>query len=464
MSPSNRREFLKVASSAVALAGLKVPLLAGQTTHAVQAWVTAGDNRHQPFDLQPARGTATVRVDESRQFQDVLGFGAAFTDASCFLLSKMPADRRASLLSEFFSPSGLHFSVCRTCIGASDYSTKAYTYDDSQTPDPELKAFTIDHDREYILPTLRAARVANPELFLFATPWSPPAWMKTGGSLLGGSMQKRSFAPYADYFVRFLTEYQKENVKIEAVTVQNEVDTDQDGRMPAALWGQEYEIEFVKRHLSPAIRRAGLGTKIWILDHNYNLWGRVMDELGDPEVNAAVDGVAWHGYYGAVDAMTRIHDAYPSKSCYWTEGGPEYTEPTYATDWVKWSKSYTTILSNWARCVVGWNLLLDEQGRPNIGPFHCGGLITVNSRTGELSRSGQYWAFAHYSKHVQRGARVLASSGEAPELSHVAFKNQDGSRVLVLTNAGEAQQVTCELGSTTFSANLPADSIVTVHA
>src|SRR5260370_32802429 len=147
-------------------------------------------------------------------------------------------------------------SVARTCVGASDYATKPYSFDDSPEPDPELKHFTIEHDREYILPTLRAARKLNPDLFLFSSPWSPPGWMKAGGSLLGGSMRKKYYAPYANYFVKFLQDYSNEGVKINAITIQNEVDTDQDGRMPAALWGQEHEIEFVKLHLSPALESA----------------------------------------------------------------------------------------------------------------------------------------------------------------------------------------------------------------
>ena len=131
---------------------------------------------------------------------------------------------------------------------------------------------------------------------------------------------------------------------------------------------------------------------------------------------------------------------------------------------MKWSRSFTAILANWARCLVGWNLVLDENGNPNIGPFKCGGLLTVHSKTGEISRSGQYWAFAHFSKHLQRGARVIASSGDVPSLNHIAFKNPDGTFVLVLTNAGEARQVACELGHQTFTVNAPADSIVTIQA
>ena len=281
--------------------------------------------------------------------------------------------------------------------------------------------------------------------------------------MLGGSMEKKYFGPYADYFVRFLQGYAAEGIKINAVTIQNEVDTDQSGRMPAALWGQEYEMEFVKSALGPALQRASLDTKIWILDHNYNLWGRAFDELSDPEVYKYVDGVAWHGYYGTPDAMTRIHDAFPYKHCYWTEGGPDLTSPDYSTDWVKWSQNFSAVLSNWARCIVGWNLVLDEHGRPNIGPFSCAGLVTLDSKTHKITQSGQYWALAHYSKHLQRGARVIASEGELPGVTHIAFENPDGSRVLIITNQAKARQVRCELNHAALNVSIDANSVTTLH-
>ena len=258
--------FSRLLRPVAALASIKTPLFAGKTGVSAQAWVTAGDKRHQSLDVQSAQATATpdagtLRADDAQQFQEILGFGAAFTDASCYLLNKLPADRRASLLSEFFSPSGLRFSVCRTCVGASDYATSAYSYDESKTPDPELKSFSIDHDRA-LHPAHFARGARRKSRTVPVRHAVESAWMDEGRRFpTGGSMRKRYFGPYADYFVRFLQEYQKENVKIEAVTVQNEVDTDQDGRMPAALWGQEYEIDFVKSHLAPALQRAGLKRK-----------------------------------------------------------------------------------------------------------------------------------------------------------------------------------------------------------
>ena len=400
-----------------------------------------------------------MEIDSSRSFQSILGFGGAFTDASCYLFSKMDAGQRAKLLQEFFGPGGLGLSVGRTCIGSSDYSCSAYSFDDSPSPDPELKNFSIEHDRAYILPTLREALRVNPDLYLFSTPWSPPGWMKTGGSLLGGSMRKPYFPSYAQYFVRFLEDYRAEGVNIRAVTTQNEVDTDQGGRMPAALWGQEYETGFIKEFLGPALRNAKLDTRIWLLDHNYDLWGRAMDELSDPEVFQFVDGVAWHGYAGQPDAMTR----FPTKNAYWTEGGPDITAPDYASDWTKWSATYAQILKNWARCIVAWNLVLDEKGGPNIGPFQCGGVVTVDSKTQKLARSGQYWAFAHYAKAVRRGARVIATQAPKSCAEHVAFANPDGSYVLVLTNSADEREVECGFQGKSLPLKLPRNSVVTLQ-
>jgi glucosylceramidase len=442
-------------------------LLSANPTH-VQGWVTSNDKKLEELKLPEWRAFSgeaanSVVVETSKRYQPILGFGAAFTDAACYLVSRLETEKRQALLKELFGQDGLRLSVGRTCIGSSDYSRFAYSYDEGIDPDPELVRFSIDHDREYILPMLREAEKINPELFLFACPWSPPGWMKSNGSLFGGAMRRKYFPSYAQYFVKFLLAYAKENVRIHAVTVQNEVDTDQDGRMPAALWGQEYEIEFVKRHLGPALQQADLDTKIWILDHNYNLWGRVLDELNDAEFSRFVDGVAWHAYGGTPDAMTRVHEAFPTKNVYWTEGGPSYRRSTYATDWLNWSHTCAEILRNWAQCVVGWNVVLDEEGKPNIGPAFCGGMVTLNSQTHEVTRSGQYWAFAHYSKFVQRGAHVIGSTSKLNDVDHVAFENPDGTRVLVATNRGAEQKLLLQTGKQALELTLEPESIISLR-
>jgi glucosylceramidase len=427
----------------------------------------------EPLAWTPVAKVAAdaIALDPSATRQEILGFGGALTDATCYVLSQLSDAERQAVMHDLFAPGEMALNVCRTCIGASDYSRTLYSLDESSEPDPELKNFSIDHDKAYILPVLRDARKLNPDLFLFSSPWSPPGWMKPNGSMLGGAMRKLSFSPYARYFLKFLEAYEAEGLAIDAVTVQNEVDAEQDGRMPACLWAQEEEMDFVKNHLGPALRKANSRTKIWVLDHNYNLWGRAIGELSDAQVYEYIDGIAWHGYVGEPSAMTRVHDAFPQKSAYWTEGGPDVKAPDYQTDFTTWAETYNGVLRNWARSITAWNLALDEKGNPNIGPFSCGGVVTVENATHKVTKSGQYWAFAHYSKHVRRGAKVfqtdgvgeIAGQGSASAISHVGFRNPDGSLVVVLANRGPAGRVQLLLGSKSLEIELPANSVHTLQ-
>jgi glucosylceramidase len=188
-----------------------------------------------------------------------------------------------------------------------------------------------------------------------------------------------------------------------------------------------------------------------------------------PEASEYIDGIAWHGYVGEPSAMTRVHDAFPQKSAYWTEGGPDIALPDYQTDYTKWAETFNAVVRNWARSITSWNLALDEKGKPNIGPFSCGGVITVDNATRKVTRSGQYWAFAHYCKHVRRGARVFQTDGvgggqgTANPVSHTGFRNPDGSFVVVLANRGPETRVQLLLGSNTLEADLPADSVHTLQ-
>jgi glucosylceramidase len=474
MGKSSRRGFLKTATGTAAALTFanRIPDWA-QGAGPVKVWSTYRDRRHvqgESIAWKPAGQVAAeaIALDPKAAKQEVLGFGAALTDSTCYVLNQMSETERAPLMHEMFAPSEMAMNVCRTCMGASDYSRTVYSFDDSTEPDPELKKFSIDHDKAYILPILREASKANPELFLFSSPWSPPGWMKPNNSMLGGAMRKTSFGPYAKYFMKFIEGYKAEGVAIDAVTVQNETDAEQEGNMPACLWAQEQEMDFVKSHLGPALRKAGSPTKIWVLDHNYSLWGKAIDELSDPGVYEYVDGIAWHGYVGEPTAMTRVHEAFPQKSAYWTEGGPDISQPDYQTDYTKWADAFNGILNNWARSITSWNLALDEKGKPNVGPFSCGGVVTVENGTHKITRSGQYWAFAHYSKHIKRGARVFAtdgigSDGAAGSVSHVGFRNPDGSFVVVLANTGEQKRAQLVLGLKALEIDLSADSVTTLE-
>ncbi|MGA8865421.1 MAG: glycoside hydrolase family 30 beta sandwich domain-containing protein [Candidatus Sulfotelmatobacter sp.] len=473
MSPDQtRRDFLKLSAMGLAVtatATARPSLLASQSVlpGEIKVWVTSDKLRFAPAasiswkSASAGSAAKAIVLDPNARYQEILGFGAAFTDAACYMFNQLSAPARDQLFHELFHSSEMNLSVCRTCIGASDYSTKLYSYDEGD-PDPDLKRFSIEHDRAYILPMLREARKANPDLFLFSSPWSPPGWMKSGGSMLGGSMRRKYFEPYADYFLKFLQAYSAEGVPVQAVTVQNEVDTDQDGRMPACIWPQEYEIAFVGEHLGPLLKENDVATKIWILDHNYNLWGRAIAELDNKQLRKYCDAVAWHGYVGTPDMMTRVHEAHPDAQMYWTEGGSDYTSPDYLTDWVKWGRTYIVVLRNWCQSITGWNLALDEKGRPNIGPFPCGGLVTINSATRAITRSGQYWGFAHFARAIRRGARRFDSQGDVADVTHAAFENADGQRVVVVANSGKAQSATLRMGGAEAELALQPNSLTTL--
>ncbi len=477
--PTSRRDFLEI--SALGLAAAAVPGALVRPAEAIaepeyavapanpeiSAWVTAGQERFaaapkiswSPASTPPAPDH--IRLNPNRKFQTILGFGGAFTDATCYTFNRLAPATREQLFHEMFHPSEMGLSTGRVCVGSSDYSTKLYSYDDGEA-DPTLARFSIDHDREYILPILRQARKANPDLFLFSTPWSPPGWMKFNNSMLGGAMRNHYFPVYAQYYLKFLQSYAAEGVPLQALTSQNEVDTDQDGKMPACIWAQEYEIQFVRDHLGPLLEKNGVNTKIWVLDHNYNLWGRAICMLEDEKLRQYANAVAWHGYYGSPEMMSKVQDAFPEAEMHWTEGGPDYTDAGYLNDWCKWGTIFSDALRNWCRSITAWNLALDEKGKPNIGPFPCGGIVTIDSQTKEITRCGQFWAFAQFSRVIRRGARRFESSGSPADVRHVALENPDGQQVLVVTNPGPARTIELRISNLAASVPLKEASVTTL--
>ncbi len=472
MNHINRRDFLKVSAVTAAAASVSGSVDAFATTSPVgeiSVWSTYGSRRHaaQPSlhweKASSARGHRVV-IDSTEQYQDLLGFGAAFTDAACFTLNRLDARVREELFHQMFHPSEMALSVSRVCVGSSDYARNAYSYSEGMDPDPEMKRFSIEHDREYILPILRQAKAVNPSMWLLASPWSPPGWMKFNGSMLGGSMRRYWLQSYAHYLDRFLSEYAAEGVRINSITPQNEVDTDQDGRMPACIWPQEYEIEFVRDHLGPRMAKSPNPADIWILDHNYNLWGRAICELEDPGARQHIKGIAWHGYVGVPESMTHVHKCYPHIDMFWTEGGPDFDTPGYETQWSHWGAEFTGILRNWARCIIAWNYALDEHGKPNIGPFNCAGLITIHSQSREITYSGQYRAMQHFSEHMPRGSRIVKSSGDLKDIHHVVARTPSGRYTAVLTNSGKQSSIVSLIaGGSSLNVSLPPDSVTTLE-
>jgi glucosylceramidase len=482
---NSRRTFLKTSAlglgavGAASLAHSADAALPGATTDAnrsqpasdIAVWHTNVKQRFAagspiPWEAAPSSVSDSVSPDSvrlvaSNKFQDILGFGGCFTDASCYQISQLHQPLREQLLHEMFHPSEMGLSVNRTCVGSADSAATLYSYDDGDA-DPELRRFSIDHDREYILPVLRRVREINPDTFYFSSPWSPPGWMKWNKSMLGGSMSRQYLASYAQYFLKFLQAYAAAGVPIDAISTQNEVDTDQHGQMPACTWSQETETEFVTDHLGPLFEKTNTPTKIWFLDHNFVYWGRVISQLDDPDFRRYANAVAWHAYTGEPSMMSKVHAAHPEIGMHYTEGSTDYNDPHFQDDWTKWGKTYTDVLTNWCRSALAWNVAVDEHGKPNIGPYPTGGIVIINIHTQEIIRSGQYWALAHFSRAIRRGARRFESQSQAANLAHIAFENPDGKKVLILTNLGPRRTIQVNNGLKSATVALEEDSIATI--
>ncbi len=478
-SMTSRRTFIKLSAMSMAVpakvsgrafarAGIAGPTEApGPSTQEVAVWFTNAKQRFTPgraLAWRPAAktpSTESVRLVPENKFQHVLGFGGCFSDASCYLINQLREPAREALLHELFHPSEMGLNVNRTCIGAADSAATLYSYDEGDA-DPELKRFSIDHDREYILPVLRRVQEINPSVFYFSSPWSPPGWMKWNKSMLGGSMSRQYLSSYAQYFLKFVQAYAAAGVTVHAISTQNEVDTDQHGQMPACTWSQECETEFVIEHLGPLFEKTNTPTKIWILDHNYVYWGRVISQLDDADFRRYATSVAFHGYVGEPSMMSKVHAAHPEADLHFTEGSTDYNDPHYQDDWTKWASTYSAVLNNWCSSATAWNVATDEQGKPNIGPYPCGGILIINPRTQEIIRSGQYWALAHFSRALRRGARRIESQSQAANMTHIAFENPGGEKALVLTNSGPARTMEINQGLNSASIPLEENSVATL--
>ena len=403
-----------------------------------------------PYEIKEAlyMGGACIAKASERATTGFLGFGVAITGASCYNLARMQKDERRALIEEIYGKGGNALSVARLTIGSSDYSAELYTYDDVPG-DEELKYFSVARDEEYIIPMIKEILEVNPDLYLFASPWTPPGWMKTGGSTCGGHMRAKFIECYAEYFVKYIKAYAAHGIKIRAVTPQNEPETQQFGYMPACIWHPETEVAFVSA-LRKKLIENGLGeVEIWINDHSFGYSDKVDWQLTEyPELKGESGGVAFHYYDGNIEQTEYLIDKYDGLRLHYTESGPRLYDH-YADDWCKWGIMMSKTLNSRYCSFTGWNLMLDETGGPNIGHFFCGGLVTRNRLTGELSYSGQYRAFCHFSRFINKDSQIRALSFDKDGYGMYAFprdqkpivgtlvENPDGSAAMMLTNPND---------------------------
>jgi glucosylceramidase len=422
--------------------------IAGRTSRAeIKVWEatdqTLGEPQPQPsmhFGSQRAP-ELTLFVNDATRYQTVDGFGASLTDSSAWLLAnKLTGEQRKQLLLQLFDPEkGIGLNLLRQPMGSSDFAMEDYTYDDvpSGESDIELKKFSIEKDERYILPVLKEALAINSRIKVIATPWSAPAWMKSSQSLIQGTLQPDAYPSFANYFVKFVQSYQRAGVPIFAITMQNEplyMPTD----YPSMGMSSSEQAEFLANALGPAFQSARLKTKIFIFDHNWDLIHYPIEILGQRKAVPYVSAIAIHCYGGNVAAQSELHGRFPQTEIWLTEcSGGDWQKGNLLVEQVR---LIIDSMRNWSHSVILWNLALDQNHQPHLGGCKdCRGVITVKHGDGpsEIVPTVDFTALALASKFVRPGARRISSNTFGPgSLEDVAFRNPDGSVVLLVLNSG----------------------------
>lgn len=435
----------------------------------VAFWLTTGD-KSSLLEKQKTvlnfgtvnNSNPTIEVNEKQTYQTIDGFGFTLTGGSASLINALGETEKNALLKELFSTegSGIGVSYLRISIGASDMSADTFTYNDLPAGQTDINQdhFSMAKEMKDLIPVLKKIVAINPSLKIMGSPWSAPTWMKDNNNFKGGSLKPEYYQSYAKYFVKYIKAMKAEGITIDAITIQNE--PLHPGNVPSMYMEAADQAKFIRTALGPVFKNEGLKTKIIIYDHNADKPEYPLAILGDAEANSYVDGSAFHLYGGTIDALSKVHDAYPEKNIYFTEqwvGGPG----NFAED-LKWHASTLVIgaTRNWSRNVLEWNLAADQGYGPHTigGCVNCLGALTINPK---VTKNVAFYVIGHASKFIYSGS-IRIYSNIISKLENVAFKSPTGEKILVVTNNNNAaQSFNIRSDGKTASATLPAGAVGT---
>jgi glucosylceramidase len=397
--------------------------------------------KHQKFPVETKKQPdLVISMDSKKKFQKIIGFGGAFTEAACYTLNRLSKANQEKLLKAYFDlEEGLGYTIGRIHMNSSDFSLSNYTYVEDN--DSELNSFDISRERKYVIPTIKKAEsILGKSIDLLVSPWSPPAWMKTNNQMnYGGKLKPEFYQTWANYFVKFLEEINKEGLSAFALTVQNEPAAKQ--TWDSCLYSGEEERDFVKNHLGPTLENSEFNdVKIFVWDHNRDIVvERAEAVLKDKEASKYVAGTAIHWYVSeAFENVGKVHELFPDKQIIFSEGciegGPH---PGVYETGERYARNIIGDFSNWCEAFIDWNFTLDEIGGPNHVGNYCDAPILSDTINDELIFNSSYYHLAHFSKHVKPGAYRVESKSSDADIKQIAFLNPDGSKVLILLNETE---------------------------
>lgn len=393
--------------------------------------------------VQPLENEVAVFVNPKKTFQTYLGIGGAITDASSEVFSTLNKDKQNELLQSLYGKDGIGYNLIRTSIHSSDFGLGSHTY--IEEGDADLVTFSIEKDKEKRLPFIKQAiDLIGEDLVFYASPWSPPAFMKTNNNMLqGGKLLPEYRQAWANYYVKFIEAYEAEGIPVWGLTIQNEPMAVQ--RWESCIYTAEEERDFLKDYLGPTLEKAGLGDKnIVVWDHNRDLiTDRANTIFEDPEASKYAWGIGFHWYEtwsGSLpnyDNLKNINESFPSKNMLFTEGCQEGFEAEKIHFWPNAERYGNSIINDFNSGVVGWtdwNILLDERGGPNHVENFCFAPVHADTKTGDLIYTPTFYYIGHFSKFIKPGAKRISTSSSRSTIESTSFQNNDGTIVTVVMN------------------------------
>lgn len=394
--------------------------------------------------VQALETEKSIFVNPKKQFQSFLGVGGAITDASAEVFAKLSPTKQQELLDAYFGTDGINYNILRTSIHSADFGSGSHTY--IEEGDKELKTFSIEKDRKYRIPMIkRALEMIGEDAVFYASPWSPPAFMKSNKNMLqGGKLLPEYFDAWAKYYVKFIEAYEAEGMPIWGITIQNEPMATQ--RWESCIYTAEEERDFLKNHLGPVMERAGYGDKnIVVWDHNRDLiTNRANTIFEDPEAAKYAWGIGFHWYETwtggdpKFDNLGLINESYPDKKLLFTEGCNEKFDSTKYQYWPNAERYGQSMINDFNNGTVGWtdwNILLDQNGGPNHVKNFCFAPIHADTRTGELIYTPSYYYVGHFSKFIKPGAKRISTSSSQSSLESTSWINPNGEIITIVMNA-----------------------------
>lgn len=427
------------------------------------------------FNSKTSMSPSTITLAPGVTYQDIDGFGVAITGSTCFNLMEMKlADRVAFLTETFSQDKGFGFSYVRISIGCSDFALSEYTCCDEKG----IEHFALQSEEEnYIIPILKEILAINPSLKIMGSPWTCPRWMKVRdltskepyNSWTGGRLNPDYYQDYATYFVKWIQAFAKAGIKIYSITPQNEPLHDGNSASLYMEWSEEKD--FVKTALGPQLKAAGLDTKIYAWDHNYDGYSYPLNIYGsDKEAGDYFTGAAFHNYNGSNAVLDIMHRQYPDKELIFTEasiGEWNAGRDLNARLLADMDELAFGTVGKWCKGVIVWNLMLDSDRGPNRGDYGgcptCYGAVDINNADYKtITRNSHYYMIAHLSSVVKPGAVRIGTTGyESNGIVYMAFKNTDDSYAFVIMNKlDEEKTVIVNDGKHNFDCKLPAKSVV----